>query len=220
MREIIVVGYQNYSFAKSLVVGEIIYEDFCLDLREFEALIFTSKNAILSLEENAKKHPQMREWKQKPSYVIGKGSAKVLQNLGGNLAYISPNSHGKEFATLLQHTLSPQTSLLYLRAKNIISNLDETLKNAGFSIHSQIAYHSSPLSLKNSKKPPKDSILLFTSPSAYAYFLQNFQWDSSYLAVGIGKSTFENFESGIKKEISPIQEIEKSIKLLQSRLGV
>ena len=214
------VGYQNYDFAKSLVVGEIVYEDFCLELEGFDALIFTSKNAILSLEHNSQKHPQMLSWKQKPSYVIGKGSARVLQNLGGNLAHISPNSYGKEFATFLQHTLNPQSSLLYLRAKSIISNLDESLRSAGFSIHSQIAYFSAPLSLADTQKPPKDSILLFTSPSAYAYFLQNFKWDSSYLAVGIGKSTFESFESGIKKEISPIQEIEKSIKLLQSRLGV
>lgn len=218
MREVIVVGYQNYNFAKSLVVGEIIYEDFCLDLKEFDSLIFTSKNAILSLEYNAKKHPQMQGWKQKPSYVIGKGSAKVLKELGGNLASISPNSHGKEFASFLQQTLKPKERLLYLRAKNIVSNLDEILKQSGFSIHSQIAYCSQIL--HSTQKPPKDSVLLFTSPSAYDYFLQNFQWDESYLAIAIGKSTFERFESGISKEISPIQEIEQSTKLLQSRFSV
>lgn len=220
MREIIVVGYQSYDFAKSLVVGEIIYEDFSLDLEEFSSLIFTSKNAILSLESNAKKYPKMQEWKSKPSYVIGKGSAKVLQTLGGNLAYISTNSHGKEFASFLQTTLNPKESFLYLRAKNIVSNLDEILKNAGFSIHSQIAYQSQALSLTHAQKPPSKSVLLFTSPSAYEFFLQNFQWDESYLAIALGKTTYERFAQGICKEISPLQDIKESIKLLQSRFGV
>lgn len=219
MREIIVVGYQDYDFAKSLVVGEIVYKDFCLDLREYEGLIFTSKNAILSLEYNAIKYPQMQIWKQIPSYVIGKGSAKCLRNLGGNLAYISPNSHGKEFATFLQNTLNPKSPLLYLRAEKIISNLDEILKQESFNLCSQISYHSQALSLPKCKQPSQDAVLLFTSPSAYHFFLQNFSWQKDYLAIALGKSTFECFDSEISKEISPIQDIKESIKLLQSRFS-
>lgn len=220
MREIIVVGYQTYDFAKSLVVGEIVYEDFCLDLSEFNSLIFTSKNAILSLEHNAKKYPQMQIWKQIPSYVIGKGSAKTLQDLGGTLASLSPNAHGKEFATFLQNTLDPKSPTLYLKAKEIVSNLDVLLKEQGFNLHSQIAYHSQALSLSQEQKPSKNAVLLFTSPSAYRFFLQNFSWQEDYLAVALGKTTFECFDSEFLKEISPIQDIKESVKLLQSRFGV
>lgn len=220
MREVIVVGYQTYDFAKSLVVGEIVYEDFSLDLSDFDFLIFTSKNAILSLEYNTKKYPQMQSWKQIPSYVIGKGSAKVLEDLGGTLASLSPDAHGKEFASFLQNTLSPKSSLLYLRAKNIISNLDVILKERGLNLFSQIAYYSQSLPLPQEQKPNKDAVLLFTSPSSYRFFLQNFSWQEDYLAIALGKTTFECFDSKISKEISPIQDIKESAKLLQSRFGV
>lgn len=220
MREVIIVGYQAYDFAKSLVVGEIVYEDFCLDLSDFDSLIFTSKNAILSLEYNAKKYPQMQSWKQIPSYVIGKGSAKVLQDLGGTLASLSPDAHGKEFASFLQNTLNPKSSLLYLKAKDIVSNLDLLLKEKGFNLLSQIAYYSQALTLPQEQKPSKNAVLLFTSPSSYRFFLQNFSWQEDYLAIALGKTTFECFDSGILKEISPIQDIKESVKLLQSRFGV
>lgn len=220
MSEIIIVGYQDYDFAKSLVVGEIVYEDFCLDLREFNSLIFTSKNAILSLMHNAQKYPEMQIWKTIPSYVIGKSTAKTLQDLGGTLAYISPHSYGEEFANFLSSKLSPSSSILYLRAKTTASSLDELLRDRGFKLDSQIAYHSRAKKLASIHKPPKNAILLFTSPSAYRFFLQNFEWDESYTAIALGKTTFQSFDLNISKRISPIQDIKKSIKLLQSCLGV
>lgn len=220
MREIIVVGYQNYDFAKSLVVGEIIYKDFYLDLQDFTSLIFTSKNAIHSLQHNAFKYPQMQSWKKIPSYVIGKGSARVLQEFGGNLGAISPNFHGEEFVAFLKNLLNFDESLLYLRAENIVSNLDEKLIQSGFSLTSQIAYRSSPLTLSPSQRPSYGSVLLFTSPSAYKYFLNNFQWDKSYLAIALGQSTYKSFLQGINKEVSPTQDIAESIKLLCNRFGV
>lgn len=217
MREIIIVGYQNYDFAKSLIVGEIVYEDFCLDLNSFGLLLFTSKNAILSLEQNSLKYPQMQIWKQIPSYVIGKSSAKTLQELGGSLACISPNAHGREFASFLESTLNPKIPILYLRAMNIVSSLDERLRKKGFDIYSQIAYRSKMLNLSSSSKPKKDSILLFTSPSAYRFFLQNFEWDLSYTAIALGRTTFESFEKNIKAEISTTQEICQTYLALQKR---
>lgn len=220
MAEIIVVGYQNYDFAKSLIVGEIVNKDFCLDLKGFDALIFTSKNAIFSLESNAQKYPQMQVYKQIPSYVIGNATAKALEDLEGNLVGISPNAHGGEFTSFLKSTLNPKSSLLYLRAEKIVSKLDEILENEGFCIHSQIAYRSQALNLTPKQKPPKGSILLFTSPSAYKFFIQNFSWESSYTAIALGKTTYQSFDSEISKEISSLQDIQESTKLLQSRFSI
>lgn len=216
MREVIIVGYQAYDFAKSLVVGEIVYEDFCLDLSDFDSLIFTSKNAILSLEYNAKKYPQMQSWKQIPSYVIGKGSAKVLQDLGGNLAHISTNAHGKEFAKELILCLDKKKKYAYFRACEIVSNLDKELRSADFHIDSIISYKTIPSSIYQ-EIPPKGSVLLFTSPSAYRFFLEKYSWDDSYRAIALGKTTYNAFHSEIQAEISPIQEIYKAVLSLQER---
>lgn len=219
MAEVYIIGYQHYSFAQSLVVGEIVPQEFCLDLNECEGLIFTSKNAIYSLESNAKTHSQMQIWKAKPSYSIGKATSKTLLELGGNLAYTSNSAHGDEFAKELSEVLTQGKKYFYFRAKEIVSNLDSKLSERGFDITPIIAYKSKAIPLQNKLKPPKHSTLLFTSPSAYKYFLQSFEWDESYKAVALGKTTYESFDSEILKEISPIQDIRESVKLLQTRFG-
>ncbi|RDU69678.1 uroporphyrinogen-III synthase [Helicobacter cholecystus] len=217
MAQIIIVGYQNYDFAKSLVVGEILYKDFCLDVQVFDGLIFTSKNAILSLEKNSIKYPQMQRWRSIPAYVIGQSSAKMLQNLGGNLAYISSNAHGKEFANELSQLLDKRKKYAYFRAYKIVSNLDKELRERDFCVHSIVSYQSVPANLSQTDLPPKGSVLLFTSPSAYHFFLQKFQWDESYRAVALGKTTFNAFRQGIKAEILQIQEIYKATLFLQEK---
>ena len=216
MAKVIVVGYQNYDFAKSLVVGKIIHEDFCLDLKDFDGLLFTSKNAIFSLQNNAIKHPQMQLWKKIPSYVIGRGSAKTLEDLGGNLAYISSNAHGKEFANELSLLLDHGKKYVYFRAFEIVSNLDKDLESKGFCIHSIPSYRSIDSDIVQ-EIPPKGSILLFTSPSAYRFFTQKYPWDESYTAIALGKTTFHAFQSGIQAEVSPTQEIYKATLFLQER---
>ncbi|WP_083986157.1 uroporphyrinogen-III synthase [Helicobacter enhydrae] len=92
-REVIIVGYQAYDFAPSLVVGQIRIYDFCLDFSRFDSLIFTSKNAVLALEKNAKKYPQMDVWRQLPSYVIGRGTQKEVLACGGRVEYIAQNGN-------------------------------------------------------------------------------------------------------------------------------
>lgn len=213
MQEIFVVGYEDYDFAKSLVVGEIQPIDFEFDLEQFDCLIFTSKNAIKVLAFLAGKYPQMQQWKTMPSFVIGKGSAEEILKQGGKLQYIASNFHSEIFI----QELFPQvkdSNCLYLRAKEIISHLDCKLQNQGVQLTSKIIYQSKfkPLSCN---RPPKNSILLFTAPSAYRFFLQNFDWDLSYRAIALGKTTFSSFENGIQKMLSPVQGIKKSVEFFR-----
>lgn len=213
MREIFIVGYQNYDFAKSLVVGEIEFLDCEIDLKPFDALVFTSKNAIKALAWLGQKYPKMQCWKELPSYVIGEGSAKEVLNQGGKIEWIASDFHSEIFIKELFPRLKGKNSL-YLRAKEIISQLDQKLQVQGIQLTSKIIYQSKIKSL-NHQKPPKDSILLFTSPSAYHFFIQHFIWDESYLAVALGKSTFASFDAKIQKILSPVQGIQKSIETLK-----
>lgn len=213
MREIFIVGYQDYDFAKSLVVGEIEFLDCEIDLRAFDCLIFTSKNAIKALASLEQKYPHMQAWRELPSFVIGEGSAKEILKHGGKIEWIASDFHSESFIKELLPKLKGKNPL-YLRAKEIISQLDQKLQTQGIKLISKVIYQSK-IKILNDEKPPKNCILLFTSPSAYRFFVQNFGWDESYLAVALGKTTLASFDTKIQKILSPLQGIQKSIEYLK-----
>ncbi|WP_199919432.1 uroporphyrinogen-III synthase [Helicobacter enhydrae] len=214
-REVIIVGYQAYDFAPSLVVGQIRIYDFCLDFSRFDSLIFTSKNAVLALEKNAKKYPQMDVWRQLPSYVIGRGTQKEVLACGGRVEYIAQNAHGAEFAQELCKILEGQR-VCYLRAKITHSKLEEYLWQSRIDVSVQNAYESHPIALSQTQAPKEHSILLFTAPSAYKYFSQNFAWNTNYIAVALGQTTYQSFDSNIKAFCSPYQDIKKALGFCQT----
>lgn len=213
MREIFIVGYQDYSFAKSLIVGEIEFLDREIPLEGLDALIFTSKNAIRALAFLAEKYPSMRTWKQIPSLLIGASSAQELTSYGGKVEWVSSDFHSHAFIEGLIPRLQGRYAL-YLRAREIASRLDHHLRSQGIKIASEIIYQSKPKAITQ-PPPPKDSVLLFTSPSTYRYFVQSFGWDDSYLAIALGKTTLASLDDGIQKMLSPMQGIQESILHLQ-----
>lgn len=214
MREIIIVGYQSYDFAGSLIVGEVKYFDFHCDLSCFDALILTSKNALYALLKNAEKYPTMQEWVNLPSYVIGEGSAKAVLENGGNVKYIAKTSIGSEFAKELIPCLCDK-NVFFPHAKRIVSNLDEILLSHHIKLTSQVAYEVLPKE-EVFLAPKEGSILLFTSPSAYRFFIQKYPWKDSYTAVALGKTTLECFSSEIDCMLSPFQNIQKAFQYLQN----
>lgn len=220
MPQIIVVGYDEYDFVSSLIVGEIEFLDCELDLEKFDSLIFTSKNAIRALDYNAQRYLHMNLWRQMPSFVIGAGSKKVLEDLGGSFASMPSDFHGYSMIEALIPLLQNR-SPLYLRAEHIVSNLDKELLQKHIALCSEVIYRNRlNHSLSSQQKPKQGSILLFTAPSAYRFFCQLFEWDESYVAFALGKTTFNSFDSGIQKLISPFQEIRKTVLYLKSQYGL
>lgn len=213
------MGYDTYDFVNSLIIGEIEFLDCVIDLQKFDSLIFTSKNAIKALNYNAQRYPHMGLWQKMPSFVIGAGSQKTLEDLGGSFASMPQDFHGKSMIKMLIPLLKNR-SPLYLRAEHIVSNLDKELIKNHIALSSQVIYRSKlRFDLTAQEKPKQESILLFTAPSSYHFFCQTFTWDSSYLAIAMGKTTFASFGSGIQKLISPFQEIRKTVLYLKSQYG-
>lgn len=158
-----------------------------------DSLIFTSKNAIFALQENlehlgAQKKRAYAHWREIPNYVLGEGSARVLQDLGMQVRYVSKSAYGSDFAKELSALLVGKYPL-FLRAEVIASSLPQTLRESGIAIEEAIVYANYPLKLE---KPPtllKDSIIFFGAPSHIKAFLLNYTWDCSFTALCIGKST-------------------------------
>lgn len=210
MREIILVGTRQNERVKSLIVNQIQFLPIQCDLSNITSLIFTSRYAILSLIDSAKENPSLQNWYKLPSYVIGAGSAKILKEHHANIALIGSDAHGASFAKEIIPLLQGQTPL-YVRAKNIISQLDEQLLHAHIHLQQVIAYDNQPKTLDPSLKPKSNDILIFTSPSAYKSFVMNFGWEGNYIAIAIGMTTFNSFDNGIQAFVSPTQSIDGCI---------
>ena len=82
MSKIYLLNEQKFDGVENLEVFEIEYLKFDLDLKTYDALVFTSKNAIFSLEENG------ISWKSVPSYVIAPKTADIAKEFGANIAFI------------------------------------------------------------------------------------------------------------------------------------
>lgn len=214
MRDIILVSSKPHAEIKTLIVNEIEFLDMFDSLREikkdFQALVFTSKNAIKSLEQNIQKYPEFEFLKKIPCYVIGQSSAMALEKYGFNVEYIGEDSHGFGFASEIIPMLKKKR-VLYFRAKKIVSGLDELLLNASVKLKQIIAYENKKNSVDRALKPNPKSILIFTAPSHYLSFVQNFSWDGSYIAIAIGMTTFGTFDTSIEAFVSPRQDLQSCI---------
>lgn len=225
MREIVLVNSKPFRDIKTLVVNEIVHFPLHSALieahispvnpkRDIQALIFTSKHAIKALAKEIDSRPQMSEFYQIPSFVIGAGSAQSLQKYNFTLEYISPDSHGEGFANELVEKLKGKNAL-YIRAKKIVSRLDERLSEAKVSLKQVIAYENKTKILPQELKPTPRSIVIFTAPSNYYSFVQNFGWDGSYVAIAIGMTTFGVLAKEITRYVAPKQSIESCVEFAQ-----
>lgn len=166
-----------------------------IDLSDYDALIFTSKSALKTLNEIT------QTWKNIPSYVIAPQTAKKLKWYGGKLEYVGKQKHGDEFA----HELIPLLQgkkVLYIGGKKIVSNLVDILNENGVECHQKAIYETFCKKYEQKMKFPKNSIIIFSSPSTIECFFKNADWDESFKAISIGRTTAKYFPEHIKPIIS------------------
>ena len=184
-----------------------------IDIKKYDALIFTSKNAVYSLDSFNK------EWKNIPSFVIAPKTAKVVELLEGNIAFVGNSGHGNEFA----HELIPllkNKKVLYVKAKKVVSNLAGLLKKANIDVDEIIAYETACNTLENPEIPAKNSVIIFSSPSTIECFLDNFIWDETYKAVVIGQTTANYLPKNIRYVVSKTTSIEDCIALAKEQVRI
>ncbi|MBZ7991286.1 MULTISPECIES: uroporphyrinogen-III synthase [unclassified Campylobacter] len=190
---IYVVGLKNETNIKSIFVNEIIFNDFSIN-DDFDACIFTSKNAVKSCVLNN------INLKNKKIFSIGLATTKYLNSLGLDVFYTGKSAHASEFKNEILPLLN-NLKCVYFRALNIISDLDEFLDSNNISLRSVIAYSNARLNtpLDKDLKPfvksiNNEDILIFLAPSGvrdYEYFFKTFPKN----IIAIGKST----ENELKK---------------------
>lgn len=202
---IYLLGNKTVPPAITLPMIEIQYIPNIVDLQEYDALIFTSKNGVMGIDKITK------EWLSLPSYAIALQTAKVIKEFGGNLVFTGEKSHGDEFAKELIPLLKDK-KVLYIRGKEIVSDAVSILKNNDIVCDELIVYET--ICKKYDKKPilPKNSIIIFSSPSTIKCFFENYTWEESFSAISIGKTTAQYFPSDITPIISDDTSLESCVK--------
>ncbi|MDR2790555.1 MAG: uroporphyrinogen-III synthase [Campylobacteraceae bacterium] len=203
MREIYLLNDAKYEGVKNIVVFEIRYLKPKFTPKNYDALIFTSKNGVLGLDRVYK------EWKNLPAYSIGEGTSGAIKKLGGNLAYEAKVSYADEFAVQTAQKLAGKL-VLFARAKIISSDVGGILTSRGVHVEEIIVYESV---CKPCEKfdIPKGAIFIFTSPFGVKRFFECAAWREDLTAIAIGKRTAAAFDDSIKPLIAPKQSIDACV---------
>jgi uroporphyrinogen-III synthase len=151
--------------------------------------MFTSKQAVISAEAIDK------SWRDYPSIAIGKATKVQIEALGGEVIYTPKSFYGKNLAQDIQDFFADR-KILYLRPKVVSFDSKSYLKASNIELYEQIIYETSCQSYSKEQKPKENAIIIFTSPSTIHCFFKNFEWDSSYRAILIGKATKEHLPKG------------------------
>ena len=208
MAKIYLLNNQKYPNIENLEVFGIenIISD--IDLSKYDSLVFTSKNAVYSLNSFNK------DWKKLDSYAIAQKTADVIKELEGKVTFIGNSGHGNEFANELIEMLKDK-KVLYVRALKTVSDLPNILKQNGINLDELIAYKTS--CKKTCTNLEKNSTFIFTSPSSVECFFKQYNWDDSYEAIVIGQTTAKFLPKEIKYKVSSLTSIEECIKLAKQR---
>ena len=173
-----------------------------IDFSFADVLLFTSKQAVIATNQISDK------WKTLPCIAVGSATQEKIEALGGEVIHVPEKFYGEELAKDLINYFHDKR-ILYLRpqktAFDIKRYIDAELE-AGSIKHvlffEEIVYRTLCQNYSKSKKPPCNSIIIFTSPSTVKCFLNNFNWDESYRAVAIGKTTAKSLPKSCKYVIS------------------
>lgn len=189
--------------AITLPVIKTEFFDAEINIDDFDVLIFTSKNGVKGLNRLG------IDWKRKPSIAIGDATAEAIKKLGGRVSFVSSEAYGDELA--LEITKRYRfLKFLYLRAKEIASNLPEILRQKGSDITEVVVYKT--ICETSSFETPEDgSTIVFSSPSTVKCFFEKFGWKSSYKCVAIGKTTAAAIDFCDEIYISPKQTLEAAV---------
>jgi len=204
IKKIYILSDKNIKNAHTLPVIQIEYKKQNINLEKYDALIFTSKNAIKALDS------MDNSWKQIAAYVIAPQTAKVVKNLGGNLQLVGKEHHGDQFAQELIGELQDKR-VLYVSGAKIVSNLMNILKSNNIECDNLIIYETVCKEYIQKLKIPKYSTIIFSSPSTIKCFLKNVKWDESYTAISIGNTTAKFFPEYIKPFISENTSLESCV---------
>lgn len=209
MSKIYLLNNQKFDDVINLEVFKIDYIKKELNLKNYDALVFTSKNAIFAIDSFND------EWKDIDSYVIAKKTASIAKERGAKISFVGSSGHGNDFAYELINKLKNK-KVLFLKAKKVVSNLVSILKQNNIDIDEEAIYETKCNKNLEKIELEKKSIIIFTSPSCIECFFKTYSWHESFKAVVIGKTTAKYLPKSVEYYISEITSVDQCVKLAKS----
>jgi uroporphyrinogen-III synthase len=208
MSSIYILSEKKVDGAINFPVFEINFKVSDIDINSYDALIFTSKNALYAIDSFSK------NWKKIPAYSIAPQTAKIVEELGGRLEFTGVTNHGDKFALELIEPLKNK-KVLYLRGAKVVSKLADTLNQNNIQCDQIVVYESVCKRYESKQTLPKNSTIIFSSPSTIECFLKLLSWDESFKAISIGKTTAKYFPSYITPIVSDETSLVSCVKKAQ-----
>lgn len=175
-----------------------------IDFSKYDFLILTSKQASQVLRQYDKKL-----YINIPAICVSKKTAQSYEKLGGRVIACG-KGYGDDLTEIIQ-TYPKTAKWLYLRAKLIASDFVSRAKDMGYDIDESIVYESSCSDEIKTTHPPKDAVLIFTSPSSVACFLQHHNLTKENIIIVIGQTTAKALPKGYEYFISKETNIQSCI---------
>ncbi|WP_331775682.1 uroporphyrinogen-III synthase [Sulfurospirillum sp. 1612] len=209
MRDIYLLNHEPFEGVINLPMIKINFLQEEIDLDDYDSVIFTSKNAVKAIQRIN------QSWIHKEIYSIGTGTSREIEKHHAHPILTAKSSYGNAFAEEIKDQLKNKR-VLFLRAKKVLSDLSTILKTHHVDLDEKVVYETVCQSHNKEQQPPRDSIIIFTSPSTYQCFIKNFTWDASYKAIAIGSVTASALPSHIDIHLAKEQTIQSCVDLAKT----
>ncbi len=205
VREIFILSDAQVEGAKNLPLITQRFFTLSFDPRSYDYLLFTSKRGVEAIE------CITDEWKKVPAFAIGEATAKHIQKLGGEVVGVA-NGYGKDLVQMAVQ-IAPKGRYLVIRPKKVATPIAQLLRKKGVRADEAVLYETICQECYKLKKPPKGSVIIFSSPSIVECFLGCFGWDKSYKAIAIGQKTAQVLPSFIQPYIPMTPSLQACVEL-------
>lgn len=194
MRPIYLISQTPYAGVVHIPILTIRFLTPDIDFGAYAGLVFTSKQAVKSLEH----YPSV--WKSLPCICVSEATAAAAREAGA-VDIRTAEGYGKSIPDLLASQLC-EGRWLYLRPKVVASEWVETAREKGIRIDETIMYETLCNDEETFAGVDPNAVLIFTSPSSIECFLRRYPILPSYKIVVIGKTTQEALPVEIKSIMS------------------
>ena len=165
VRDIYILSNTPIKGAKQLPIIKQRYFPPPHNLLEYDYLIFTSKNGVKAIDYYTD------EWKKIPALTIGKSTAKMVEKLGGKIAYVAQSFYSEDFIKeIIQNFNSKKNRFLYLRAKKVGNDFVKITKKLDIELHEAIVYETQCRACEHLERPSRGSIIIFFFTIYYTVF--------------------------------------------------
>ncbi|MDR1450937.1 MAG: uroporphyrinogen-III synthase [Helicobacteraceae bacterium] len=202
-RPVVTLSLNGADGAIHLPAIKAVFLDAAIDMANFDAVVFTSKQAVIALDRLS------GEWKRLKIFSIAAATSRAVSDRGGEVFFESIAASADRLAESIAARYGG-LRFLYPRARVVWGDLEERLDRANVVCHSVVLYETAPTKIDENMIPPNAAII-FSAPSVVKSFFAQIAWRSDWRAVALGQSAAETLKKYAPHTISPRSDIKAAI---------